>query len=731
MTSGTVWFKTMLLAAAVAAAAPRALFAQEAVATTIPAPLPDNLAQHHLDQLVEQLHDTAVSQVQKDELARRLVQRPDGESHEIVRNFLIDPGNRGAQLAITRALASNPTLDPTHIDPLFALMGTDRALTDAAAEALACYKRNLDILARLMTRFAAPRDQRDFVRVAAVHAVGSFVEKRAAAGLIELLIDTEETLTVRIAAADALVDLTGLSENDRDVERWRQWWRENQDKSDTDWKLDVVMLRAARYDRVQDNYDTLAVQTQSLLDEIYQSTPASEQSDLLLRIMRSSAPAIRVKGPRLIAQSIIEARRPPAAARDQLRLMVGDSSPMVRLAVAEALVRVNDPMALEPILVQIAIETDPGIRRALAAALEPIRDIRAVPILNRLLDDPSINIAETAAKTLAYIGPVLREKDPNLADETAQALRRAFETRTSRTEQAQFRETLVNAMAPLRSRSLLNPLLELVHQREPVPVQRAALRALGELRDPRAADIIATSLDHPDPAVRLDAVNALGSTATFAQATLLVPRLSPREESEAVRDAAWRVLEGLFPTAGAEDLNRFAQHFRDQPQRRLVVLKALADALEKDRKDDDLAGVQQDIGALHLQLDQPAEAVPYLRAALQFKKAQNFGAMVLEGLVRQLMEALLESRQYAEAAAFAADSITTDPAQQQTMWPMFRNTIEGLENKEEYDNALALIAEVKKMNPPLHQRFAEDLRVIELRIRTTTQPPASTTPTTQ
>src|SRR5690606_18380791 len=101
-------------------------------------------------------------QSQKDEAARRLLQMTGDTVAQLVRNFLIDPGNRSAQLAVARAIASESATDLTFVDPLFALMGHDRTLTEAAADALAAFNQNLDVLARLSSRFAAAREQKDF-----------------------------------------------------------------------------------------------------------------------------------------------------------------------------------------------------------------------------------------------------------------------------------------------------------------------------------------------------------------------------------------------------------------------------------------------------------------------------------------------------------------------------------------------------------------------------------------
>jgi hypothetical protein len=89
-----------------------------------------------LARLSARLTDESVRQDDRDEAARRLVGRDAPEARETLRRVL-DSGNRGAQLAVARALAENPRPDPAWVPSLFRLLGPDRPLTVAAAQALA------------------------------------------------------------------------------------------------------------------------------------------------------------------------------------------------------------------------------------------------------------------------------------------------------------------------------------------------------------------------------------------------------------------------------------------------------------------------------------------------------------------------------------------------------------------------------------------------------------------
>ena len=199
--TATVWTAVAVLASSdtLAQDAPAAESAVEA-------------AERDLQQLRNTLNDPNASQAQRDEAAKRLLSRQTPEAREILRSTLVDVGNRGGQLAVARALAHDPHPDESLVTPLYALMGSDQSLTEAGAQALAAHKNNAQVLTRLQD-FARNRNNRTG-RVAAIRALGTFVDKRAAQTLIDLLASDDESSAARDAAADALIDMAGLSSNE-------------------------------------------------------------------------------------------------------------------------------------------------------------------------------------------------------------------------------------------------------------------------------------------------------------------------------------------------------------------------------------------------------------------------------------------------------------------------------------------------------------------------------------
>jgi tetratricopeptide (TPR) repeat protein len=216
--------------------------------------------------------------------------------------------------------------------------------------------------------------------------------------------------------------------------------------------------------------------------------------------------------------------------------------------------------------------------------------------------------------------------------------------------------------------------------------------------------------------VRLEAVGALEKTATFNHAELLWGVMK-NDPDPAVRDLAWQVLRQVFndPEAPKESLNRWAERFKGEPQRRLDVISVLARRLAADKDAQGLATARENIGAELMKLNRPEEADHYFDLALQYYRNKNptDQDMMTGLLVDQRMDALLASKQYDNAATFAAASITAFGGNGETVGRKIRNEADRLRNAGKYADAIQLIEAAKKMSPGLPEQFASMLRGIE------------------
>ncbi len=671
------------------------------------------------------LNDPSAAGAQREEAARRLLMRRDANSRTLLLKLLTDFNNPRAQLAVARALIWEPNPDAVYLTPLKQLLGAERNVAEAAALALASYPDQPEAVDALVG-CATARQQREALRAAAIRALGSVPQKAAAQTLVDLLSDPQESARIHAAAAEALADMSGQGDWGSDAARWQQWWGQNRDKPEQRWKADLFIERAGRLTALQYQYRQLVEDLQALLTEQYQQAPQDSQSDLLMKYLKSPTPQMRAIGARIVRDEAQAARRVPQAARDYLRTLVGDSSPAVRLATALALHAINDAQALGELLAQLPRENSAEIRAAIAAALASIGDLSAVPALRKQLEDPSTSAATAAAQALRDLGAKLRQADPAQARQLAEQLRSLMVARPSQPGSTNLRDALVEAMVPLRDPELLATFYRVLREGDTSRMRRAALKGLGELGESKAADAISHYLDDPEPTVRLEAVVALGRTSAVDHAGELFRRTLPAEESDPqVRERAWRVLESLFPTMPADQLAGWVDRFKDDPSRRLIVLKALAGKYVKDRKEEQLAYTRQSIGDGSMELNQPAEAAPYYKLALDYWRGRGAEDMVTEKLIEQYLVALLRARMYPEALAFGQELIAYKPVYQQTVGANVRAEVERLKKAAEVDSALKLIDGALAMTPALAAQYREDLTDLRNELRKTPSTAAS------
>jgi hypothetical protein len=210
------------------------------------------------------------------------------------------------------------------------------------------------------------------------------------------------------------------------------------------------------------------------------------------------------------------------------------------------------------------------------------------------------------------------------------------------------------------------------------------------------------------------------------------------------------VLQNLFtdPNAGNPQLQLFADRFKNEPERRIHVLKVLAERLTSasdDRSRENLASVRQNLGEEYVRLARRAaertdlDAAAREQAVIENAKLADFyfdnalkhyrakdprdQGMATSNLLELRMDALLISKQYKEAAEFAASSITANPGNQESMGRKIRIEVDRLHRQNQFDDALALIEAAKKMNPPLEDREASSIGRIEAQIRKAQAPP--------
>jgi HEAT repeat protein len=270
----------------------------------------------------------------------------------------------------------------------------------------------------------------------------------------------------------------------------------------------------------------------------------------------------------------------------------------------------------------------------------------------------------------------------------------------------------------------------LLRDSESISTRIAALRGLGELGDPRAGDAIVRLLTDPENAVRLQAVRNLSRLqGATVYAENLRRLLDPQIERDAsVRDQTWVVLQSMLPNLPKEQLQQWSDRFRQDPDRRLLVLKALSEKLVAARLEDELAGTNQNIGETLMRLNRPEEASTYFDIALAARKQQRtVPGAVIDMLTAQLLQSYLQARRFDAAVTFASASIRENEQKQFIMGLEIRKEIDRLRAAKEFEPALALVDASRRMQPPLAQQYQDQITELEADIRRQLSPSRSTT----
>jgi hypothetical protein len=128
---------------------------------------------------------------------------------------------------------------------------------------------------------------------------------------------------------------------------------------------------------------------------------------------------------------------------------------------------------------------------------------------------------------------------------------------------------------------------------------------------------------------------------------------------------------------------------------------------------------------------QPEQAAVFFKQALDYwikqKAAGKAEISVYDNVITQYMNALLASRQFAEVVRFGGEIVTQEPAKMQSVGNTLATRAESLVASQSPQEALRLIAEARKMVPPLAEAYANRLRDAETdanRQLQATHPPA-------
>ncbi len=671
----------------------------------------DELAPRAIEALSATLADRTLDGDRRESAARRLAAVGSAEARLPLLRTLTDPGDPVGRLSVARALADVPA-NPEFVDALFVLLdeSTPRGLLEAAADAIAANKQNPAVVTRLIA--LTPPESPETVRRAAIRALGTLSDRRGAVRLVELLSDASPV--IQQASIDALNDLTG--QNIFSPAEWQAWWSVRAAQTDEQFRLEALAIRSARLDRQSRANQSAGAEIRTQLSQQLAAAPREQRGPILETALLSPRPSLRAAAAFLIAERA-KTGDVPAPLRSRLADFAGDSEVEVRLQIAQALTFINDRAAFDQLTQQIMVERDARVRSSLTDALGRMRDPRAIPLLSRLLDDPSPPVVMAATGAIAELGDTLAGSDAVTARSLAERLRLLFLERFPAGQTSPLRLSLLRALTSLEQPSLL-PLFQRLlaaDAAEPSAVRQLALMGIAAIGDPSTSDLVVDLLNDESTEVRVEAVRALAKTSnSFIYGETLFRRLSPQvEPDERVRTEVWRTLVTLLPLARQEELMLWPDRFASEPARRVDVLEALVELDQKPgNRIDYLPDHLTSLGETQLSLGRYQDAMRSFQRALPL--ATNAPTLTIR-LIELSLDARLRARDWRGAVTFAAQVLGERGNEfQTTVGPKLKQAAEQLAaDNTQPEEARRFIEQALAMTPPLAAQYQGQLRDIQ------------------
>lgn len=525
-----------------------------------------------------------------------------------------------AEVFLALAAAVRLRQDRRFLDELFAALSCGRpAIREASAQTLAVLteKRLVDRLHDL----AVDCDAEIPARQSALWTLGRCGSKEAAHVLIEFLHEDNEIL--RRAAAAALSDLSG-QDYGSDEELWRGWWENHKHLSGERWLETRLRYQTSRAHRLEDDLRRSRAQLLRLQQQLYSRLSSNERVGHIQSLLNQDDPAVRTLAVTWSVELLASAE--PAHQRlltQVLMRLSHDSDVEVRRAAILGLGRVREPGVFERLQRLTHAET-PAVRMAALHALSlharggegerTARRKQIMPLLQKALDDPALEVVVAAAEDLGALGaleagPVLTGLLRHPSETVRQAAAQALERVAEATVLPGLLDGLDDSCATVRF-NLVGAVAHAIGDGDAISgAQRKRLFARLEkllLRD-------------GDPGVRSRAATVLGECGTPAQLTALWQCVLSGEDVR-VQEKAWTAFVDILARAGRlsllQEWDRTLTAARQGP-RRLQMLGEIVGRWQKQpQRKDCFVAAQETLVKAQLELGKWSAAAPLLRELL-------------------------------------------------------------------------------------------------------------------
>jgi HEAT repeat protein len=570
-----------------------------------------------LAHLQEMLHDRQNAHGQS-QAALLLVESSLDGAEKAVRDGL--RGVENVEVFLALAAAVRLRQDRRFLDELLAALSAGRpAVREAAAQTLAVLAD-----ARLVTRLqrlAADREADRAVRQAVLWTLGRCGSKQAARALLDHLTDDNELL--RRAAVAALHDLSG-QDYGADVVRWRDWWDRHKHLSNERWLAMRLAYQTSRAHRLDGDLTRARAQLLRLEQQLYSRLSVAERVSHIQSLQQQDDPAVRALAVGWSVELLPAAEAAHKRLLTQVLLRLShDSAVEVQRAAVLGLGHIGEPAVFARLL-RLAHADAPAVRTAALHALTLhargreadalARRKQVMPLLQKALDDPALEVVVEAAEDLGALGaleagPVLtgllRHSSATVRQAAAQALERVAEVSVL--------PGLLSALDDHCATVRFNLVGALAHA-------AGDGTSLSEEQRKRLLARLEELLMHDsDPGVRSRAATVLGECAPPAQLATLWRCVLAGEDGR-VQEKAWTAFMDILARAGQlpllQEWDRTLTAARQGPRRLQMLSEIVTRWQSQPERKDMVLPAQEMLVQAQLELGKWSAAAPLVRDLL-------------------------------------------------------------------------------------------------------------------
>jgi HEAT repeat protein len=586
----------------------------------------DRLPQNKFDlpRLREMLRD-AQHPRQQSQAALLLIQNPNPEAAEIIQTILRQVDSPEAFCAIASAIRISR--DTRFLKEIFVALHSAQPLVRAASAECLTELADDALMARLQTLLDNPKVELE-VRQTIARALARSTKKSAVDTLVGQLANPDTIM--RQTAADALATLTGMSYG-LDVDRWNAWWREHHNLSSEEWLAYRLTYQVCRSQRLEAELERARKMIVHLHEQLYARLSPGDRFNHIQVMAESEEAAVRALAVNWSADLLVSAEGPgQRVVVETLLRLSHDGDREVKRAAILALGRVRSPRAFDR-LCQVMEHASPGLRAAAARALgqaarlsgpeAEARQRQVIPILQKALDDPALEVVIEAAESLGGLGvpeagPVLTV----LLHHTSEPVRQTAALALERVADISMLDGLFAALddpAVAVRFSILGAL------------ERAGGdgRGLSESQLARLTSRVeALFVKDADPGVRSRAATVLGNCGSAAVLPVLWGRVLASEENR-VQEKAWAAMIDVLSRSGSLELiGEWDRMLADtvQKARRLQLWSEVYVRWQKlPGRKGDLKAVLENLIQIEVDQGKWSAALPLLRELLAYQAADG------------------------------------------------------------------------------------------------------------